>query len=88
VADRFVGTLVDAPYFGNYHRWPTPWRLAVGEVDGEPAVIIRLWDGNRWTPTSLVHFEVRNHQILRIADYIHCPWILTAATSVIPGEIS
>src|SRR5258706_318856 len=72
VADRFVGTLVDAPYFGNYHRWPTPWRLAVGEVDGEPAVIIHLWDGNRWTPTSLVHFEVRNHQILRIADYMHC----------------
>jgi RNA polymerase sigma-70 factor (ECF subfamily) len=88
VADRFVGTLVDAPYFGNYHRWPTPWRLAVGEVDGEPAVIIHLWDGNRWTPTSLVHFEVRNHQILYIADYMHCPWILTAATYVIPDDIS
>jgi hypothetical protein len=60
----------------------------VGEVDGEPAVIIHLWDANRWTPKSLVHFEVTNHQIVRIADYLHCPWILTAATSVILGEFS
>jgi hypothetical protein len=62
--------------------------LAVGEVDGEPAVIIHLWDGNRWTPTSPVHFDVANDQIVRIADYLLCPWILAAATSVIPGEIS
>jgi RNA polymerase sigma-70 factor (ECF subfamily) len=88
VADRFAGKLVDAPYFRTYDRWPTPWRLAVGEVDGEPAVVIHLRDGNQWTPTSLVHFEVTNHQIVRIADYLLCPWILAAATSVIPGEIS
>ena len=36
VADRFVGRLVDSPYFGNYERWTVPWRMAVGEVDGEP----------------------------------------------------
>src|SRR5712692_7204020 len=88
VADRFVGTLVDAPYFGTYQRWKTPWRMAVGNVDGEPAVIIHSWDGSRWTPTSLVHFEVANDRIIRIADYIHCPWVLTAATSVVLGEIS
>jgi RNA polymerase sigma-70 factor (ECF subfamily) len=88
VADRFAGRLVDSPYFGAYQRWPTPWRFTVGEVDGEPAVIIHLWDANRWTPKSLVHFEVTNHQIVRIADYLHCPWILTAATSVILGEFS
>jgi RNA polymerase sigma-70 factor, ECF subfamily len=88
VADRFVGAFAKAPYFSNCHRWPTPWRLAVGNVDGEPAVIIHFWDGSLWTPTSLVHFEVANDRIVRIADYIHCPWVLTAATSVVPGEIS
>ena len=88
VADRFAGMLVNAPYFGQYVRWPKQWRLAVGQVDGEPAVIIHFWEENRWTPTSLVHFEVANNRIVRIADYIHCPWIMTAATSVVPGEIS
>jgi RNA polymerase sigma-70 factor, ECF subfamily len=38
VADRFVGKFADAPYFFNYKRWP--WKLAVGEVDGEPVVVI------------------------------------------------
>ena len=88
VADRFAGAFAKAPYFSNYHRWPTPWRLAVGNVDAEPAVIIHLWDGSRWTPTSLIHVEIANDRIIGIADYIHCPWVLTAATSVVPGEIS
>jgi RNA polymerase sigma-70 factor (ECF subfamily) len=88
VADRFAGKLVDAPYFGNYQRWKTPWRLTVGEVDGQPSVIIHLWDANRWTPKSLVHLEVTNHQIVQISDYMHCPWILSTATSVVSGELS
>ena len=88
VADRFMGALDNAPYFGTYQRWNTPWRMAVGKVDNEPAVIIHFWDGSRWTPTSLVHFEAANRRIVRITDYIHCPWVLTAATSVVAGEIS
>jgi RNA polymerase sigma-70 factor (ECF subfamily) len=39
VADRFAGRLADSPYFGNYERWSLPWRMAVGEVDGEMGVI-------------------------------------------------
>ena len=38
VAERFVGKFADAPYFFNYNRWPWPWKLAVGELDGEPVV--------------------------------------------------
>ncbi|HEV8380987.1 MAG TPA: sigma-70 family RNA polymerase sigma factor, partial [Gemmatimonadales bacterium] len=87
VADRFAGALADSPYFSTYERWPTPVRLAVGEVDGEPAVIIHVADGNRWTPTSLVHLEVANQRIVRIVDYLLCPWVLSAAVSVIPGEL-
>jgi RNA polymerase sigma-70 factor (ECF subfamily) len=88
VADRFAGSFATAGYLGVYSRWKTPLRLAVGNVDGEPVAIVHSWEGNRWMPTSLVHFEVANHQIAHIADYIHCPWVLAAATSVVPGEIS
>jgi RNA polymerase sigma-70 factor (ECF subfamily) len=88
VADRFTGALADSDYFGNYERWPTAWRLAVGQVDGEPAVIIHLWDRNGWTPTSVVDLEVANHQIIRIADYFLCPWVLSAAVWIDPGELS
>ena len=88
VADRFAGSFATAGCLGVYSRWKTPLRLAVGNVDGEPVAIVHRWDGSRWMPTSLVHFEVANHQIARIADYIHCPWVLTAANSVVPGEIS
>src|SRR6266403_5448104 len=39
VADRFAGKFGEAPYFFNYDRWPWPWKLAMGELDGEPVVI-------------------------------------------------
>src|SRR5205823_5638508 len=88
VADRFSGAFATASYFTNYHRWPKPWRLAVGSVDGEPAVILHFRDGVRWTPASCIHFEIADDRIVRITDYIHCPWILTAAAVVVPGEVS
>lgn len=40
VAGAFVGKLADAPYFSNYERWSVPWKMAMGEVDGEPVVIL------------------------------------------------
>jgi hypothetical protein len=55
--------------------------MAAGEIDGEPAVIILLRDQNGWTPRSIVHLDVIDDRIVRIADYLHCPWILTAAAS-------
>src|ERR1700730_16999235 len=47
-ADRFAGPLVDAPYFGRYERMTIPWRMAVGEVDGQPAVIVLREDNGAW----------------------------------------
>jgi RNA polymerase sigma-70 factor (ECF subfamily) len=82
VADRFAGPWAESPYFANYTRMTVPWRLAVGDVDGEPVVILLHRGTDAWTPHSLVHLEVTDDRITRIADYWHTPWILEAATSV------
>jgi RNA polymerase sigma-70 factor, ECF subfamily len=82
VAERFAGKLVDAPYFANYERWPWPWKLTVGEVDGEPVVIILRGGTDTWTPHSAIRLEMIGQRIERIMDYIHCPWVLPAAASV------
>src|SRR5437016_9700728 len=83
VADRFAGPLVDAPYFGRYERMMIPWRMAVGEVDGQPAVIALRQDNGQWMPHSIVRIDVTDHLIMRVVDYAHCPWVLPATTSVI-----
>jgi hypothetical protein len=57
--------------------------MAVGEVDGEPVVVMLRKDANDWTPMSFVRLEVVDGRIERIADFAHCPWILAAATSVV-----
>jgi len=88
VADRFAGPLADSPYFSNYGRTPVPWRLAVGDVDGEPAIILLHRRADEWTPHSLVHLEVTNQRITRIADYWHTPWILQTATSVVVAQLT
>jgi RNA polymerase sigma-70 factor (ECF subfamily) len=86
VADRFIGTVGDSPYFGNYVRWPMPWRLAVGEVDGEPVIIILYQEPDGWNPKAAVRLEMDGHRVTRITDYLHCPWVLSAATSVVVTE--
>jgi RNA polymerase sigma-70 factor (ECF subfamily) len=83
VADKFAGRLDESPYFGNYERRTVPWQLAVGEVDGEPAVIILQGDAGGRTPRGVVRLDVADGRIVRIADYAHCPWILAAAASVV-----
>jgi RNA polymerase sigma-70 factor (ECF subfamily) len=86
VADRFVGRVVDSPYFGNYERWTVPWRMAVGKIDGEPVIITLHRGTDGWTPKAVVRLYVTDGRIMRIADYAHCPWVLSAATSVIVGQ--
>ena len=82
VADAFAGKLGDSPNFGNYERFPMPWKLAVGEVDDEPVVIILQRGPDTWTPYSTVRLHVTENHIDRIVDYVHCPWVILAAASV------
>jgi RNA polymerase sigma-70 factor (ECF subfamily) len=88
VADRFAGSLDDSPYFGNYERQTLPWRLAVAEVDGELAVIALRQYGDEWRPTSVARLHVTDQHIAHIADYAHCPWVLSAASSVAVAQFS
>jgi RNA polymerase sigma-70 factor (ECF subfamily) len=86
VADRFLGPLSESPYFGNYERWTVEWRMAVGEVDGEPVIIRLHRDADGWTPQAIVRLEVTDRRIMRILDYGHCAWVLPAATSFVVSE--
>lgn len=82
VADCFAGRLADSPYFVEYERPIVPWRMALGEVDGETVVVILRDDLAVPTPFSFVRIDVAGGFIVRIADYIKCPWVFEAAISV------
>jgi RNA polymerase sigma-70 factor, ECF subfamily len=84
VADAFAGRLADAPYFSNWGHWSLPWRLAVGEVDGESAVVILQRGADSWTPYSIVRLHLADGHIVRIVDYAHCPWMIEAASLAVP----
>jgi RNA polymerase sigma-70 factor (ECF subfamily) len=88
VADRFVGSLDESPYFGNYERQTVPWWLAVAEVDGELAVVALRQYGDEWRPSSVARLQVTDQHIAHIADYAHCPWVLSAAASVVVAQPS
>lgn len=82
VVERFAGKFSEAAYFFNYERWPWPWELALGEVDGEQVVIVLQRGADTWTPHSVIRFDVTGDRIERIVDYVHCPWLISAATTV------
>ena len=82
VADRFVGKMSDARYFWNYEHLGIPWRLAAGELDGEPVIIILQRGADTWTPYSAIRMNVTGDRVESIRDYVHCPWLLSIADTV------
>jgi RNA polymerase sigma-70 factor (ECF subfamily) len=83
VADRFRGPLAASPYFGRYERQTTTWRMALGVVDGERVAIVLRRDQDDWVPDSIARIERSGDRIVGVADYKHCPWIFSAAESII-----
>jgi RNA polymerase sigma-70 factor, ECF subfamily len=83
VADAFAGPLATSPYFGKYATVEVPWRMAAGEVDGEPAVIILHRVDDRWIPRSAAMLELTDGRVSRIADFWHITWLLDAADTVV-----
>ena len=82
VGDRFAGRLSDASYFANYQRLPMTWRLTTGEVDGETVVIVLSREADGTEHETPVRLDLAGGQIVRIVDYLHCPWVLGAAEAV------
>ena len=83
VADCFAGRLADSPYFVEYERAAVPWRMVLGQLDGETVVIILRSTVDGWTPSGAIRFAVIGDRIERIADYFKCPWVLQAAASIV-----
>ena len=86
IAEAFAGRLADAPYFSNWERWSLPWRLSVGEVDGESAIVILQRSTDTWVPYSMVRLHWTEDHIDGIVDYAHCPWVIKQAASVTFSE--
>jgi RNA polymerase sigma-70 factor, ECF subfamily len=86
VADCFAGRLADSPYFVEYELRPIiPWRMALGNVDGETAVIVLRDDRAEPTPYSFIRVDVAAGRVIRIVDFMKCPWVLGAAAAVTIG---
>ena len=88
VADRFAGPLEGAPYFERYDRLSNPWRLASGQVDGEPVLIILQRGVDVWAPQAIIRIGTSDRRIVSIVDYTHCPWLLSAAAAVQLDDLS
>lgn len=88
VADHFFDGFSQSPYFTNYERWSAPWRLTIGEVDGEPVVTVLVRDGDRWTLRSAVRLSVVEQKIVRIVDYGHCAWVLENSQLPLSGLLT
>jgi RNA polymerase sigma-70 factor, ECF subfamily len=84
VADRYAGSFADGDYLGVYSRMRVTWRLTPGEVDGEPAIVLLHFREGTWAIEGVIRVDVgADGRIHRIADYQHCPWLLTAGSIVV-----
>ena len=89
VADRYAGSFADGGYLDVYSRMPVTWRLTLGEVDGEPSVILLNLRHSGWEIEGIVRLEIAaDGRIERISDYQHCPWILTAGSIVVRESVA
>jgi len=86
VADCFAGRLADSPYFVEYERPIIPWRMALGEADGDTVVVILRDDPEGPVPFSAIRIGIAGGQVVSITDYIKCAWILeTASLTLMPA---
>lgn len=59
-----AGSLQELPDFGIYDRMQESLRLAVGEVDGEAAIVMEQSDRREWTPKATARLQVSGEKIL------------------------
>lgn len=86
VADRYSGSFAEGGYLGVYSRMKQIWRLAMGEVDDQPSVVVLNERNGVWEIEGIVRLDIRaDGQIEQVSDYQHCPWMLTAGSIVVDG---
>jgi RNA polymerase sigma-70 factor (ECF subfamily) len=89
VADRYSGSFAAGGYLGVYSRMQVAWRLTLGEVDGEPSIILLNERNGEWEMEGIVRLDIgADGRIEQISDYQHCPWILTAGSIVVRPSIA
>ena len=89
VADRYSGSFAAGGYLGVYSRMQVAWQLTLGEVDGEPSIILLNERNGEWEMEGIVRLDIgADGRIEQISDYQHCPWILTAGSIVVRPSIA
>jgi len=89
VADRYSGSFADGGYLGVYSRMQVRWRLALGDVDGEPTIVLLHFRDGAWEIGGVIRVEVgADDHIQRIADYQHCPWVLAAGSIIVREAVA
>jgi len=84
VADRYSGSFTDGGYLGVYSRMTVTWRLTLGEVDGEPSIILLNIRDGAWEIEGIIRLDIGAHgRIERICDFQHCSWVLAAGSVVV-----
>jgi hypothetical protein len=80
VADRYSGSFTA----GVYSRMTVSWRLTLGEVDGEPSIILLNLRNGGWEIEGIIRLDIgADGGSERISDYQHCPWALAASSVVV-----
>jgi hypothetical protein len=62
VADRYAGSFADGDYLGVYSRMRVTWRLALGDVDGEPAIVLLHFRDGVWEIAGVIQVDVGANQ--------------------------
>jgi RNA polymerase sigma-70 factor (ECF subfamily) len=89
VADRYAGSFADGGYLDVYSRMRVTWRLAPADVDGEPAIVLLRFRDGSWEVEGVVRLDVGpDARIRRIADYQHCPWVLTSGSIIVRESVA
>src|SRR5881409_1460531 len=57
VADRYSGSFAAGGYLGVYSRMQMTWRLTLGEVDGEPSILLLHSRDGSWALAGIVRLD-------------------------------
>jgi RNA polymerase sigma-70 factor, ECF subfamily len=81
ITNFFAGKLSDSYFFTYFERMRTPWRFALGILDGEPiAMELHEVDGV-WIAHAATRLDTRGGKIVRMRHYVECPWVFATAAS-------